>query len=75
MSIIVIALIQGLLKLCHITSEDIMEKRKRRPVRIHFNNKKEMIDMYYRIELTFFLKRLLYNSYETEFTIPIKTRD
>lgn len=49
-----------------------MEKRERRPVRINFDNKKEMINLYYRIELLHFLKRLLYNPCETETTKTTK---
>jgi len=71
----VVAAIDSLLNFYKVTSEDIMEKRKRRPVHIIFNSKKEMIDMYYRIELSHFLKRLLYNSCETEFISSKKTRD
>lgn len=40
-----------------------MEKRQTRPVLIRFNNHKEAVDLYIRIELKYFLKKLLYTHY------------
>lgn len=37
-----------------------MEQRKKRPVLIRFNSQQEALDMYMRIELKYFLARLLY---------------
>lgn len=38
-----------------------MEKRQTRPVLIRFNSNKEAVDMYIRIELKYFLAKLLYS--------------
>lgn len=75
MLLTLLTLIQSLPELCHIISEDLMEKRKRRPIRIHFINNQERFDMFYRIQLKDFLMKLLYNSCETEPITTSKTRD
>lgn len=39
---------------------NIMEKRHKRPILIRFNSNKEAVDIYVRIELKYFLAKLLY---------------
>ena len=66
-------LINTLLELFQTTCEDIMEKsRERRPVHFNFNNEQEMVDLYIRINLKYFLLKLLYTPCEM---YPISTQD
>lgn len=40
-----------------------MEKRLQRPVLIRFKSHKEAVDLYYSIEMKYFMLRLLYTHY------------